>query len=58
LPRPFRSPRRHVFLQVAVLGESVLSPVADLPDLVVSMGEVEPGADVPATGRVEQRDSI
>jgi len=38
--------------------ESVPSPVADPADVLVGAGEVEPGTDMPTTGRVEQRDGI
>ena len=38
--------------------ESVPSPVADAADFVVGAGEVEPGADMPASAGVEQRDGV
>ena len=41
-----------------VLAEAVVCPVADLAELGVGAGEVQPCADVPAAVQVQDRDGV
>src|SRR6266702_4679329 len=41
-----------------MLGQAVESPASHTAEFVIGTGEVEPGADVPATGWVDERDGV